>query len=111
MYRLSYYVVLFCTIFFLTSCHKTSQYHGYYFSDHKNKKIKTLEVGKTKIDTVLALFGEPTTIEGKNKTYFYIQQKLKINKLFYPKVVEQQILSISFDEDDIVKEVKLHKKQ
>lgn len=72
-------------------------------------KIKLVQVGQSTEAQVGALLGSPSTIStfpDWGVTYYYISSETETVAFLAPELIEQQVLAISFDKDNRVKEVK-----
>jgi len=85
-------------------CTKEIQYHGYNLDESSIKKIIPNE---SHLEHVIANFGTPTTaaLYGEPK-FFYINHKYQRRLFFNPKLIDQDILEISFTQNGIVNLIK-----
>ncbi|NRB11167.1 MAG: outer membrane protein assembly factor BamE [Rickettsiaceae bacterium] len=105
MKSLSVFIKLFL-LFSLITCSgcQTINVRGQYIDD---KVIKQINTNLTKKD-VLNLIGTPTyDPEYSNNTWYYIQRSQARRAWFTPKVIEQRILKIQFDENERVTSAEL----
>lgn len=90
----------------LSGCAKEYYHHGFSFEQNN---IASIKVGEATEDLVLKELGSPTS---KSKygglTYYYIASTSEKIAFFDPKIVEQRVLVISFNEKGIVKTIKEH---
>lgn len=88
----------------LTSC-QTIDVRGQYVDDAALHKLQNAKMNKAE---VVELIGTPTIVpEYSENTWYYAQRSLARRAWFEPKVVEQRIVKIIFDEKDVVEEVAL----
>lgn len=58
---------------------------------------------------VAELLGTPSTIGTfDDKTWYYVSKRTETTAFFEPKVVDQQVIVITFDELDVVEDVRLY---
>ena len=91
------------TLLFLGSCLARTENSGYSFdlTDYKIKK------GISSKDEIIKNMGSPTLISSNNDEVFWIYFEEKIRKLlfFKPTTVSRKITLITFNQNNIVKEV------
>lgn len=87
----------------ISGCAKEYYYHGYGFQQNN---VESIKVGVTSYDQVISELGSPTS-ESKfgEKTIYYISNKLEKIAFLDPKIVEQKMLSISFNDKEIVSDI------
>lgn len=87
----------------LSACVTHEQHRGYMTEASRFDKVKT---GDTK-EEVIAVLGSPsTTATFGEDTWYYISMKTASSAFSTPKVVDQNIVAISFNERGIVEEIK-----
>lgn len=72
-------------------------------------KLKLVQVGQSTEPQVGALLGSPSTIStfpDWGVTYYYISSETETVAFLAPELIDQQVLAISFDKDNRVKEIK-----
>lgn len=95
-------LILLCIVL-LTACVKEHHHHGYGFNQNSLDLIK---VGESSMDDVLNQLGSPTsTGHFGNITFYYISSVSEKIAFFEPKIIEQNVLSISFDRSNKVSEI------
>lgn len=94
------FVVLFSVCTLLSACSTRVEDCGYSFGDlgDAEKKIASIKVGRTGEIEVLQLLGSPSTISnfGQDK-FFYIESKMAQEAFYRPRLLQQKVLEISFD--------------
>ncbi len=97
---------------FLSSCIAKDYQHGYSFSDLQitdDEIIERVKPSKTGEIDVLKLLGSPTTLSDYgDRTFFYIWSDEVVWGPSKPRVVNQKILAVSFNENHIVRAVKFY---
>ena len=94
---------------FLASCEAVIDNRGYNNDNINTSKIK---IGKATADDVQHLLGSPTTVSdfvrpGKKwVAWLYITKKTATTSFFKPKVLSQKTVTIVFDENKIVRDIK-----
>ena len=74
--------------------------------------LKQIVTGQTNAADVKALLGSPTTVSNYGEEiWYYVTQKQERVGMFAPEVTEQQVVSITFDANQVVKEVGEYKKE
>lgn len=69
--------------------------------------VEKLEVGSQSRDDVLRLMGSPSAVASFNDdTWYYVTQRQEAMAFFEPKVAEQKVIAIRFDDNGRVKEIK-----
>lgn len=91
-------------IAFVTSgCVAQIQQHGYSFEQNNIEKI---QVGQTDYAGVLNQLGSPTSKSNFGpKSLYYISYTSERFAFLDTKIIEQKVLSITFDEQDIVSQI------
>ncbi len=87
----------------LAGCTPVFQNHGYVPAD---EELALIEVGKDSRETVAATLGRPSS-EGllNDVGWFYVQSRWKHFGALSPKEIDRQVVSITFGEDGVVKNV------
>ncbi|MFI4984323.1 MAG: outer membrane protein assembly factor BamE [Rickettsiales bacterium] len=88
----------------LSGCAKEYYHHGYSFEQNN---VALIKVGQANEDLVLRELGSPTS---KSKTggltYYYIESTSEKLAFLDPKIIEQRVLTIAFDDKGVVKAIK-----
>jgi outer membrane protein assembly factor BamE (lipoprotein component of BamABCDE complex) len=87
----------------MTACTPIYQNHGYVPSD---EDLSQIAVGVDTRATVDEVVGVPTAggvLKGND--YYYVRSRVKSVGPFEPKIVERQVLAISFDNNDVVQNI------
>lgn len=100
-----------CSLFlFLTACYPTVDHRG--FNPEQAERVEDIKIGISDKEKVSECLGSPSTIsvfpaeENKNWTkWYYVYRKTEKTSFFDPKVTDQLIIKIIFDEKDIVKDI------
>jgi outer membrane protein assembly factor BamE (lipoprotein component of BamABCDE complex) len=88
---------------FLCGCNKEVKVQGYNFGTAKSHSV---EVGKSTEQNVLEALGTPTSqSEFGPKQFFYISRRVEQVAFFNPKVLEQDVLSLTFDKSNVVSHI------
>ncbi|WP_300297883.1 outer membrane protein assembly factor BamE [Ferrovibrio sp.] len=93
---------------FLTfaACAPRQDYRG---ATIEEDKLKQIQVGTTTEAQVGALLGSPSTVStfpDWGVTYYYISSETEAVAFLAPELIDQQVLSIAFDKDSKVKDIK-----
>lgn len=92
--------VLFLIALSLTSCAKEVYQHGYSFEQNNAEMIK---VGQADYAKVISELGSPTSRSTYGpKTLYYISYSVEKIAFLDPKVTEQKVLSVAFNDKDVV---------
>ena len=71
--------------------------------------VLSIQPGVQNKQQVAELLGTPSTIGTfDDKTWYYISKRTETVAFFKPKVVDQQVIIVTFDDLDTVKDVKLY---
>ncbi len=110
MIRSIFTLFLFCIAITLCSCSKNKFINGYSFGDLGDVSTKISSIIKPGISNeieVLNLLGSPTVVSNFGPyTFFYITAKSEQKAFFKPKLVEQRIVEIIFDNNHTVVDLK-----
>jgi len=69
-------------------------------------KLELIRPGVTSKDTVSQLLGTPSSVSTfDNKTWYYISDRTEQFAFFKPKLIDQQVVAVSFDENGVVQDV------
>ena len=101
-------ILLLMSSLLLVSCSKNLEKNGYSFGDlgDTEQKISAIKPGKTNEIEVLKSLGSPSSMSNFGEDTFYYMQRLTERKAFFrPKLVNQRIVTITFDENHVVKAV------
>ena len=89
---------LICIIFCCNACIKKAHISGHLF---KEDEMKALEQAKTKQD-IEGILGSPTTVSDFGpETWYYITTKKETIAFLPDKILEQNIVAISFKQDQV----------
>ena len=87
----------------VAGCAPIERYHGFVPPE---AEIASLEIGVSTKEEVIALFGEPIADRAlQNNTIYYAASKFEQFGPFTPKEVDRQVLAVSFDASDRVRNV------
>jgi outer membrane protein assembly factor BamE (lipoprotein component of BamABCDE complex) len=87
----------------VTGCAPIERYHGFVPPE---AEIAALEIGVSTKEEVIALFGEPIADRAlQNNTIYYAASKFEQFGPFTPQEVDRQVLAVSFDSADRVRNV------
>ncbi|CAO5676980.1 MAG: hypothetical protein HEEMFOPI_01044 [Holosporales bacterium] len=89
---------------FAASCEPVIDSRGY---NPDKMDVKKIKVSKTTKDDVVTLFGSPSVIGDiqTGSVWYYIAKKTETTSFFKPKILEQDVLKITFNKKDIVQSV------
>lgn len=96
-------------VFLLASCVSRVERHGYMFD---MSGYDAVQVGVTNKEKLVKLMGSPTLItefEGdrlQDSRWIYYSEDVKHFLFFRPKIVDRKIVVMSFDEADVVNQIK-----
>ena len=91
-------IALFLTALSLSSCAKEVYHHGYSFEQNN---VQTIKVGEADYGKVLSELGSPTTKSNFGpKTLYYINYSVEKIAFLDPKITEQKVLAIAFNDKD-----------
>jgi outer membrane protein assembly factor BamE (lipoprotein component of BamABCDE complex) len=72
----------------------------------EHAEFDKIEVGETDSTQVQELLGSPTTTSNYgDKVWYYISSRKETKGFLAPKIADQNVVAITFDEDDKVKEI------
>ncbi|MFQ3307759.1 MAG: outer membrane protein assembly factor BamE (lipoprotein component of BamABCDE complex) [Candidatus Midichloriaceae bacterium] len=98
-------VIALC-LFLLSSCSSNIEKIGYAVKSHDLEKIK---INESTEKMVVATLGEPTTKSYfKPVTYFYMEREYKKLGFLNPKLIDQNITSIQFNDKAVVNKIKIY---
>jgi outer membrane protein assembly factor BamE (lipoprotein component of BamABCDE complex) len=96
-------IALFLTALSLSSCAKEVYHHGYSFEQNN---VQTIKVGEADYGKVLSELGSPTTKSNFGpKTLYYINYSVEKIAFLDPKITEQKVLAIAFNDKDVVSNI------
>lgn len=96
--------LLIAALFTFSGCIKTVQNVGYTFDE---KEVESLEAGTTRKVSVEKRMGSPSAKSTYgDETWYYISTEYESIAFLKPKVKNQSVLAISFDNDETIKEIK-----
>ncbi|WP_297774007.1 outer membrane protein assembly factor BamE [uncultured Roseovarius sp.] len=89
-----------CCLILVTGCSATYRNHGYVPLE---EDLQNLIVGVDTRATVDDVVGPPS-LSGvqADGNYYYVRSRIREFGMFQPKVVERQVLAISFNDDDTI---------
>lgn len=88
--------LLFLMLFFVNACIKTVRVSGHLFQE---QEMQALQEAKTKND-ILQILGTPTSVSDfGEETWYYITTKKETIAFLPDKIIEQNIVAISFNGD------------
>jgi outer membrane protein assembly factor BamE (lipoprotein component of BamABCDE complex) len=91
---------------FLSACVHEVEQHGYSFEQNNMHSIK---VGSSTVYDVMRDLGTPTSqSDYGDKIFYYISYKSEKVAFFDPKVIEQRVLAITFNNKGLVKDIAEH---
>jgi outer membrane protein assembly factor BamE (lipoprotein component of BamABCDE complex) len=71
-----------------------------------DKVVAEIKPGSTDKETVTRLLGSPSSVASfDDSTWYYISQKTKEIAFFKPETIDQEVVTITFDKDGVVKGV------
>ena len=80
--------------------------HGYRFDE---ATLAQLEPGRTTRDGVLRLLGSPSsTATFDDKVWYYVSQRSEHMSFYQDEVVEQQVISVTFDDGGLLQSIDRH---
>ena len=94
--------------FILVGCYPTVDHRGF---NPEQMQLEKIQTGISTKENVQEILGSPSTtslfpVEGKNWTnWYYIYRKTETTSFFEPKIVDQLVVKITFDERDIVQNI------
>lgn len=98
------FICLIVASFTLVGCQSIDM-HGQFV---EAAAIEELEHKKLNKEQVIELIGTPTTVpEYSPNTWYYIQRALAKRAWFEPKIIEQRIVKVTFNQNDQVEEVEV----
>jgi len=78
----------------------------------KASKIERITIGETNERAVLQILGSPSTVNNfDTKSYIYMSSKIKSVAFFKPEEIEREVLTISFNKNNVVKKISRLNKQ
>jgi outer membrane protein assembly factor BamE (lipoprotein component of BamABCDE complex) len=92
--------IIICICLLIQSCVKNTKIKG--FSPYKINSEKLIELIHSKNDAI-ELLGSPSIISNiGGESWYYISSKEEYYALSNPKIIEQNIVELSFDQDNII---------
>lgn len=92
--------IMICICLFIQSCVKNTKIKG--FSPYKINSEKLIESIYNK-DDAIELLGSPSIISDiGGESWYYISSKEEYYALSKPKIIEQNIIELSFDKNEII---------
>jgi outer membrane protein assembly factor BamE (lipoprotein component of BamABCDE complex) len=97
---------------FIPGCNPWIVNHGYNFDQVNLDKIQVNVDNKQKVQEML---GSPSSVSCFNKTqnvndvWYYVGKKAKYVSVHNPDILEEQVVSITFDQQGIVRSIDSHK--
>jgi outer membrane protein assembly factor BamE (lipoprotein component of BamABCDE complex) len=72
-------------------------------------KLATIKPGETTKETVTQVLGTPSSVSTFNdKTWYYISRRTEQTAFFSPEVIDQQVVSVGFDDGGVVRDIERH---
>lgn len=97
--KLNIFSIIFAFIVLISCSNKIIQ-HGYTFEKSNMDKIS---VNKTSSNEILEIFGSPTLkSQYYGEVWYYISTKMSSKLFFPPKLIQRDILAISFNNQEVV---------
>jgi outer membrane protein assembly factor BamE (lipoprotein component of BamABCDE complex) len=95
-----------CVAWILAACNVPVDQRGNLPEENNLSQIKPGETDKA---TVTRLLGTPSTVAAFDpNTWYYVSQKTKTVAFFRTDVLDQEVVSITFNQDGVVKTVDTH---
>jgi outer membrane protein assembly factor BamE (lipoprotein component of BamABCDE complex) len=105
--RISLLLAAVCTAAVLSACSTTVEQRG---NLPPADEIAQIHPGKTTKDQVVKILGTPSSVSVFNdKNWYYISSRTKQFSFFEPKVLDQQVFIVTFNDDSTVRAID-HKK-
>lgn len=87
----------------LVACSPTIATHGHRIDD---AALARIEPGRTSRDQVVALLGSPSSWSTFDETsWYYVSQRTERRSFYEADVVDQQVVTINFDDSGLVREI------
>ena len=104
--KISKAVLSLILILFLASCSKNVESVGYLVN---KSALDSIKVNKSSKQEVLDILGEPTTKSAfAPEVYYYIGRQYEQVAFLTPKLKEQKVVSIEFNQKDIVNNIQIY---
>lgn len=88
----------------LMGCQATIDSRGYVPSEEDLERVKEGVQGREEVQEIL---GSPSSVSTfRDDRWYYISKKTRTTAFFEPKVLEQKVLVVEFDDTGMVKEMK-----
>ena len=88
----------------LSACAPTENFWGYIPDE---KTVSRLKTGSDNRRKVARLLGSPSSVSTfESDTWYYISKRTSTVAFFDPKVLDQRILAVDFDDNGVVKEIR-----
>lgn len=92
----------------LAACAPKADNHGYVTAEDWKEKVTA---GQTTKDQILSTFGSPSAQNNfGSETWYYITSRQETTAFLRPKVVEQDVVRIEFDQAGVVSQVEMFDK-
>jgi outer membrane protein assembly factor BamE (lipoprotein component of BamABCDE complex) len=90
----------------LVACTPEISTHGYRFDE---AALAQLEPGRTTRDGVVQLLGSPSSVATfDDKIWYYVSQRSEHTSFYQDQVVEQKVITITFDDRSVVQSIDHH---
>jgi outer membrane protein assembly factor BamE (lipoprotein component of BamABCDE complex) len=90
----------------LCACTPQISTHGYRFDE---ASLAQLEPGRTTQDGVTRLLGSPSSVATFDpRVWYYISQRTEHKSFYQDRVVEQKVITVSFDDRGVLKSIDHH---
>jgi len=87
----------------LAACAPEISNHGYYLDE---AALAQLDPGRTTQDGALQLLGSPSAVAMfDDKVWYYVSQRRERMSFYQEEVVDQKVVTVSFDEQGVVRDV------
>ena len=97
------FIFVLITTLALTGCISEFEQHGFSFEQNN---IQSIKVGKSSKQNVLQSLGSPSTESNYGTpTFYYIGFKTEKVAFMQPKIIEQRVISITFDKKNTVSDI------
>lgn len=95
----------------LSACVATTHNRGYN-SEKMQTNSSAIKPGVANINTVKNVLGSPSvTSSYGNKTWYYVSTKTESTAFLEPKIVDQNVIAIAFNDQNIVTDVKKYTRE
>ena len=102
IFRLGKALVVLCFLF-TAACSATYRNHGYVPSENDLAELVVGVDSRATVDDVIGAPSASGVLSGGD--YYYIRSRFRTFGMFKPEVIERQVLAISFDESDTIRNI------